>query len=93
MFETSKLTKQIIEQRREENREQKQLKRKAAKKRRKNRIIRHCCKECGKPKHYICLDHNTHLKRHNPYLKVLRKIRHYARKSYFSLARSFGVVK
>lgn len=84
MFETKKLTKEKIEQRRQERRAVKR-----ANQRRK--ITRHCCNECGQPKHYICLEHNQHLKK--PFLlRLPQRIRYYSRKFYFNLVRRFGFV-
>jgi hypothetical protein len=62
----------------------------ARRKDRKRKIVRHCCKECGQPKHYICLQHNQQIK--PPIFKViLKKLRRYAKKFYFGAAGRFGL--
>ncbi len=82
MFETKKLSREKIEQRR--------LERKPIKRANRNkRIIKQCCKQCGEPKHYICLDHHT---MPTPKISelILKKLRYYSRKLYFSLARKLN---
>jgi hypothetical protein len=62
----------------------------ARRKNRKRKIVRHCCKQCGEPKHYICLTHNQQIK--PPIFKViLKRFRYYLKKSYFNFARKLGL--
>ncbi len=79
-----KLSRETIEQRREERKEVKR-------KNRRKRITRHCCQQCGQPKHYICLEHNHNLR--EPFFKRLPKqIKYYSRKLYFTMAKKAGFV-
>jgi hypothetical protein len=59
-------------------------------KNRKRKIVRHCCQECGQPKHYICLQHNQQIK--PPIFKViLKRFRYYSKKFYFNVAGRLGL--
>lgn len=74
--------------------EKRAAKRKVYRERRRKYIKKHCCPKCGKPKHYICLTHNQYQYLREPFFKRLfRKRRYYARKLYFSLAKTFGFVE
>jgi uncharacterized protein YuzE len=69
----------------------KKSERAARKKNRKGKIVRHCCKLCGQPKHYICLEHNHQIK--PAFFKRLpKRFRYYLRKLYFNAARKLGLV-
>jgi hypothetical protein len=66
--------------------ETKKAERAVRRKNRKRKIVRHCCKQCGEPKHYICLTHNQQIK--PPIFKVmLKRFRYYSKKFYLNLAR------
>jgi hypothetical protein len=68
----------------------KKAERAARRKNRKRKIVRHCCKQCGEPKHYICLTHNQQIK--PPIFKVkLKRFRYYIKKFYFNVAGRFGL--
>ncbi len=83
MFETKKLSREIIEQRRKERKLVKRANRKIIKK--------SCCKECGQPKHYVCLEHNPY-RRKSFFNKLIKKRRYYARKIYFSVAKKLKFI-
>ena len=67
-------------------------KRAARRKLRRGKITKHCCQVCGKPKHYICLEHNQHWFGEPSFKKFFRKRRYYARKLFFTLAEKLGFV-
>lgn len=71
-------------------REARKVRRRERRKSNRIKIKRHCCKQCGLPKHYICLDH--HPQRKPFYLRFPKKIRYYFRKFYYALARKTGFV-
>ncbi len=86
---------QWLKEREQQWREQVEQRRKVTRpikrKNRKIKITRTCCKECGQPKHYICLTHNSQKKKHWIY-KIFTKPRYYFRKFYFGVARKLGFV-
>ena len=71
----------IIEGRKAKNR--------ARKKALRRKIKRHNCKECGLPKHYICLEH--YQQRPPLYRRLPKKIRYYAKRFCFAVARKAGL--
>lgn len=85
MFETKNLSREMIELRRKERKPIKRANR------RKN-IKRSCCKECGQPKHYICLEHNSHKKL--GFIKRIQKlIRYNLRKIFFNVFAKLGFIR
>ena len=87
MFETKKLTREIIEQRRKERRP-------ISRQYRNGIIKKHCCQKCGQPKHYVCLKHNQYRPlKESVFRKLFRKRRYYARKLFFTVARKLGFVQ
>jgi uncharacterized protein YuzE len=61
-------------------------------KNRARKITRRCCKECGQPKHYICLKHNSQFKPAT--FRILpKRFKYYMRKFYFNVARKIGIVE
>ena len=86
MFETEKLTREIIEQRRK-------VQRPISRQYRKGIIKKHCCNQCGQPKAYVCLTHSEHLFRPSffkVFKKLFKKTRYFARKLFFTAARRLG---
>ena len=75
---------EIIEKRRAERKDRKRARRKT--------IKRHCCRQCGEPKHYICLEHN-HNRKASFLKRIVRKSRRYGRKIYFMLAAKLDFTK
>lgn len=61
-------------------------KRDVRRKNRKNKITRHCCKHCGRPKHYVCLNHHQMPTPKISFL-IRKRIRYFSRKICFNLAR------
>ncbi len=57
-------------------------------------LKKHCCRKCGQPKHYVCLQHNFHQHpvKESSFKKLLRRRRYYARKLYFTVARKLRLV-
>jgi hypothetical protein len=72
----------------------KKVERAARRKKRTRKIARQCCKECGQPKHYICLEHNSQIKlkiKPTIFKTLSKRFRVYSRKVYFNLARKLGL--
>ncbi len=67
----------------------KKVERAARRKNRKSKIVRHCCKDCGQPKHYICLEHNQYKKR-TMFQMFQKCVRYYLRKLYFNFGKKLG---
>ena len=70
--------------------EEQRIEKKRRKKQQRRTIRRHCCSECGQPKHYICLEHNLPNPKGTRLSKVPKKIRYYSRKLFFNFARNLG---
>ncbi|MET0753943.1 MAG: hypothetical protein ABWZ66_11240 [Pyrinomonadaceae bacterium] len=69
--------------------EQKRKERKAAKrKNQRKKITKHPCRHCGGTKHYICLEHNTYVRRHNKVERFFKRLRYNLKKFYFALKTS-----
>jgi hypothetical protein len=78
-----KLTRETIERRRAE--------RKVLRNKNRRRTIRKaCCKECGQPKHYVCLEH--HQFPNKGFKRFHKKVRQFARKMKFILAKSLNLL-
>lgn len=58
---------------------------------RKRYVKRCCCKQCGKPKHYICLEHHNYKK--TGIKRLLNRIRYYSKKFFFNLAGRLRLVE
>lgn len=65
------------------------------KRRRQSGVKKSCCRECGKPKHRICLEHHSFKKTEieKLLLKPFRRTRYYFKKLYFTIARTLGFVE
>ncbi len=85
MFETKNLSKEKIEQRRNEKISLKRANRRRT-------IKKSCCKECGEPKHYICLKHHPN-QRNKGFRKLWKKIRYNSKKLYFNLAKTLNLIE
>jgi uncharacterized protein YfbU (UPF0304 family) len=72
-----------------DKREIKKAERAARRKNRKKKIVRACCKDCGQPKHYICLEHNQY-KRRTIFQTLRKRVRYYSRKLYFNFGKKLG---
>jgi uncharacterized protein YuzE len=70
-------------------REIKKVERAARRKNRKRKIVRHCCKKCGQPKHYICLEHGQKFKQ-TIFKRLPKKFKYYTKKFYFNVAQKLG---
>ncbi len=59
----------------------------AKRKRRRQTFKKSCCRECGKLKHYICLEHHQYKKSELKkfFERPFQRIRYYSKKLYFSL--------
>lgn len=72
--------------------DQKRKERRAARRNAKRRYVKkNCCRECGQPKHYICLEHNSNLRK-PLWKRFISKSRYNSRKLFFNLARKVGFV-
>ena len=81
----------VIEQTDQQLAEAKRIRRERSR-RRKKKITRHCCKQCGERKHYICLKCDSH-KRFGIFIPLPKRIRYYSRKLYFSLAEKLRLIE
>lgn len=62
------------------------------KKTKRKRYVKRCrCKKCGKPKHYICLEHHPHRK--TGVKRLLHKIRYNSKRLYFYMAKKLNLVE
>ncbi len=84
MFETEELSTEKIEQSRTEGKSSRTANRK-------KKITRHCCLECGEPKHYVCLEHHNFQK--TGLQRIYAKARSGVRTVYFTLARKLNFVR
>lgn len=64
----------------------------AARRKKRKRYVKRCrCRECGQPKHYICLEH--HPRRKTGIKKLLHQIRYQSKKLLFNLAEGLGLIE
>ncbi|MDQ2747818.1 MAG: hypothetical protein M3T96_11235 [Acidobacteriota bacterium] len=63
----------------------------ARRKRRRGYLKKLCCKQCGEPKHYVCLEHHNFKKKGLE--KLYSKFNRYARKFYFNLKKRLNFVE
>jgi hypothetical protein len=64
----------------------------AQRKRRRRTIKRVCCSQCGQPKHYICLEHNTQIKQ-TIFKRFPNRLRYHTKKFCFKLAEKLGLIQ
>ncbi len=64
----------------------------AQRKRRRRTIKRVCCSQCGQPKHYICLEHNTQIKQ-TIFKRFPNRLRYHTKKFCFNLAEKLGLIQ
>ncbi|HEY0428702.1 MAG TPA: hypothetical protein VGC76_13055 [Pyrinomonadaceae bacterium] len=70
--------------------EQRRLERKPNKrKNRRRKITRHSCKECNEPKHYICFNHNSDVRRYSKVERFFKRLRYKTKKLFFYLGKNF----
>ncbi len=60
--------------------------------RRERKRAKRACKICGRPKEFVCLEHNQYKKRKSFPVRLAKKVRYLYRKFYFNVGRSLGLV-